>query len=101
MWQQRSASLAVFVLALCLAPSVLADADEAPQQPPAGLSHARVVSLSLVEGTVITRKPGSEKWVSATLSAPIEEGTFLATAKNSFAEVQFENGSTVRIGELS
>ncbi len=32
---------------------------------------------------------------------PIEQGVSIATARNSIAEVQFENGSTVRIGELS
>jgi len=32
---------------------------------------------------------------------PIEQGVSIATARNSFVEVQFENGSTVRVGELS
>ena len=82
-------------------PSVLATTDDS--QPPlsAGVSHARVVSLSLVSGTVIARRPGSTKWSGATLDAPIEEGVSIATARHSFAEVQFENGSTVRLGELS
>lgn len=66
-----------------------------------GKSHARVVSLSLVEGTVIERGPGSGKWVRAALETPIQEGVSIVTARHSFAEVQFENGSTVRLGELS
>lgn len=66
-----------------------------------GLAHARVVSLSLVQGTVIVRKPRASKWVRATLDMSVEEGMSIATARNSFAEVQFENGSALRIGELS
>ncbi len=103
MMQQRSASLAVFIFAaLSFAASAAANPDDS-QKPasPADVSHARVVSLSLVEGTVIARGPGSRKWALATLDTPIEEGVSLATARRSFAEVQFENGSTVRIGELS
>ena len=68
---------------------------------PEAVSHARVVSLSLVEGTVIERGPGSDEWTRATLETPIQEGVSIATAKHSFVEVQFENGSTVRLGELS
>src|ERR1700685_3852253 len=103
MRQERSVSLAVFLLVtLSFAPSVLANADDAQKSPsPVGMSHARVVSLSLVEGRVIARRPGSTKWVGVTLNMPIEEGVSLATAKHGFAEVQFENGSTVRLGELS
>jgi ferric-dicitrate binding protein FerR (iron transport regulator) len=65
------------------------------------LTHARVVSLSLVQGTVLVRKPGSPKWARAKLDMALEEGMSIATAKNSFAEVQFENGSRLRIGEIS
>ncbi len=32
---------------------------------------------------------------------PIEQGVSIATAKHSIVEVQFENGSTLRLGELS
>ena len=35
------------------------------------------------------------------MNMPIEQGVSIATAKHSFVEVQFENGSTVRLGELS
>lgn len=66
-----------------------------------GLAHARAVSLSLVQGAVIVRKPGSPKWTRAKLDMALEEGMSIATARSSFAEVLFEDGSTVRIGELS
>jgi ferric-dicitrate binding protein FerR (iron transport regulator) len=104
MRQQRSVSLAVFLLVTLpsFAPSGLANTHNPEESPSlAGISHARVVSLSLVEGTVIARRPGSSKWARATLNMPIEQGVSIATARLSFAEVQFENGSTVRLGELS
>lgn len=35
------------------------------------------------------------------VNTPLQEGFELATSDNSFAEVEFENGSTARLGELS
>jgi hypothetical protein len=102
MRRQSSVFYAVLLLVtLYFAPSVIANPDDAQATSPTGVSHARVVSLSLVSGTVIARRPGSTKWNRATLDTPIEEGVSIATAKHSFAEVLFENGSTVRLGELS
>jgi ferric-dicitrate binding protein FerR (iron transport regulator) len=92
MCRRTSVSLAICLLVtLFFVPSVLANTH----------SHARAVSLTFVEGTVIARKSGSPKWARADLNMPIEQGVSIATARNSFIEVQFENGSTVRIGELS
>ena len=90
--RQRSRSLAVLLLVpLFLVPAVLADPH----------LHARAVSFSLVEGTVMARTPGSPTWARAMVNMPIEQGLSIATARHSSAEVQFENGSTVRLGELS
>jgi ferric-dicitrate binding protein FerR (iron transport regulator) len=73
------------------------------QQAPAstGLSHVRVVRLSFVEGKAAIRVPGSDEWTEATVNTPIQEGFSVSTDQKSFAEVQFENGSTVRIGAIS
>jgi hypothetical protein len=60
-----------------------------------------VVRLSFTQGTVTVRTPGSAEWTNAMLNSPIQEGYAIATDKRSFAAVQFENGSTVRVGELS
>ena len=35
------------------------------------------------------------------VNTPIQEGFELSTAANSYAEVEFENGSTARLGEFS
>lgn len=64
-------------------------------------SHARIVRLSFVEGNVTLLRPASTDWAAAAVNTPIEEGFQLSTDKSSFAEVEFENGSTARVGELS
>ncbi len=92
MRNQKSVSLAILLLVtLSFASSGLANTH----------SQARAVRLSFVEGTVIARTPGSPKWARAALNMPIEQGVSIATAKHSIVEVQFENGSTLRLGELS
>ena len=64
-------------------------------------SHARVVRLSYVSGTVMVKRPGSAEEEPAMVNVPIQEGFELSTSDGSYAEVEFENGSTARIGELS
>jgi ferric-dicitrate binding protein FerR (iron transport regulator) len=65
------------------------------------LSHARVVQLSYVSGTVALKRPGSTEWSKALVNTPVQEGFELSTSTGSHAEVKFENGSTARLGELS
>lgn len=64
-------------------------------------SHARIVRLSFVQGTVSVTRPGVAEWSTAPVNTPIQEGFKVATAANSFAEIEFENGSTARLGEQS
>jgi len=64
-------------------------------------SRARVVRLSFVEGNVTMQRPDNTEWAEAPMNTPLEEGFRLSTAEDSFAEVEFENGSTVRLGQLS
>jgi ferric-dicitrate binding protein FerR (iron transport regulator) len=64
-------------------------------------SHARVVRLSYVSGTVMVKRPGSAEEEPAMVNVPIQEGFELSTSEGSYAEVEFENGSTARLGELS
>ena len=55
-----------------------------------------------MEGTVTVLRPGAgSDWANAPVNTPMQEGFQLSTDKSSFAEVQFENGSTARVGELS
>src|SRR5947199_185400 len=62
-------------------------------------SHARVVRLSFVEGTVTVQGPGVSEWSSAPVNTPIQEGFKLSTAEDGYAEVEFENGSAARLGQ--
>ncbi len=64
-------------------------------------SHARIVRLSFAEGQVSVQRPEVQEWAEAPVNTPLQEGFKVATGENSFAEVQFENGSTVRLGQLS
>jgi hypothetical protein len=64
-------------------------------------SHARIVRLSYVEGGVTVARPDVEGWAQAPVNTPLQEGFKLSTGENSFAEVQFENGSTIRLGQLA
>jgi len=64
-------------------------------------SHARVVRLSYVSGTVMLKRPGAAQAEPAVLNTPIQEGFEISTSGDSYAEVEFENGSTARLGKNS
>jgi len=64
-------------------------------------SHARVVKLNYVSGTVAVRGPGATLWTKAMVNTPVQQGFEVLTLAGSFAEVEFENGSTARLGQLS
>jgi hypothetical protein len=61
----------------------------------------RVVRLSYVSGTVMMKRPTSPDWENALANTPIQEGFELSSYGDGFAEVEFENGSTARLGKLS
>jgi hypothetical protein len=75
--------LLVLLAALVFAPSARAD------------SQARIVRLSLVDGPVkIDRGQGFEKAIT---NMPITQGMKLSTAADARAEVEFEDGTTLRL----
>ena len=58
-------------------------------------NHARIVRLSYTKGEVqIDRGQGHEK---ALLNMPIVEGMKISTGSDGAAELEFEDGSTVRL----
>ena len=63
--------------------------------------QVRIVRLSFVEGTVRLYRPDADQWAQAFVNTPIQQGFKIATDANSFAEVEFENGSTARLGQSS
>ncbi|MGB2603897.1 MAG: hypothetical protein WBC78_09890, partial [Candidatus Sulfotelmatobacter sp.] len=60
-------------------------------------SQARIVRLSDVKGTVQIDKNSGLGFESAFANLPITQGTQLRTRDNGRAEIEFEDGSTLRI----
>ncbi len=81
------------VLFLVAAVSLAAQGEE--------LSHARIVRLSFAEGVVTVLRSDTSEWATAPVNTPIQEGFKIATAEGGFAEIEFENASTARIGQAS
>ncbi len=66
-----------------------------------GYSHVRIVRLSFTEGVVTVQRPDVREWATAPTNTPIQEGFKLSTADSGYAEAEFENSSTARLGQLS
>ena len=62
-------------------------------------SPSRVIRLSFVEGNVTVQRPDVQGWAEAPVNTPLQQGFKLSTGENSFAEIQFENGGAIRLGE--
>src|SRR5438270_6796903 len=91
--------LLLAILLFVIAPVVRAQSpspeDQLQPGGPAQDSQARIVRISYVDGQVrIDRGQGYE---NATMNVPITERDWLQTRSDGWAEVQFENGSLVRL----
>jgi hypothetical protein len=60
-------------------------------------SHVRIVRLSYIEGGVQVSHSGEKDYQKAMVNLPIAEGMKLRTADDGKAEIEFEDGSTVRV----
>jgi FecR protein len=60
-------------------------------------SHVRIVRLSYIEGGVEVSRGDSQGFQKAIVNLPIAEGAKLKTSDDGRAEVEFENGSTLRM----
>jgi FecR protein len=65
--------------------------------PAFGGSQARIVRLSDVQGSVLIDKNTGMGFESAFLNLPITQGTQLKTRDRARAEIEFEDGSTLRL----
>src|SRR5712671_2391130 len=65
--------------------------------PAAAESQARIVRLSDVQGTVQIDKNAGLGFERAFANLPITQGTQLCTRENGRAEIEFEDGSTLRV----
>lgn len=66
-----------------------------------GDSNVRIVQLSLVSGGVEVQLPDGHGWRPALLDAPVTANEQVRTGAAGRAEIQFEDGSTVRIAPNS
>jgi hypothetical protein len=89
------------IVALLGIQCVATTTQEETTTPEKGYSHVRIVRLSFVDGTVLVKRPNATQWAKALVNTPIEQGFTLATSNGSYAEAQFENGSTARLGQGS
>src|SRR3954469_7766124 len=64
-------------------------------------SHARIVRLSFVEGNVQMDQRDGRGLQKGFLNMPIGQGTVLLTRDEGRVEVEFENGSTIRLAHDS
>ncbi|MGB8776394.1 MAG: FecR domain-containing protein, partial [Terriglobales bacterium] len=60
-------------------------------------SKARIVRLSEVQGTVRLDRAAGDGFDKAFLNLPVVEGSRLKTGKDGRAEVEFEDGSALRL----
>ena len=65
--------------------------------PAAAESQARIVRLSDVQGTVQIDKNAGLGFENAFVNLPVTQGTQLRTRQNGRAEIEFEDGSTLRV----
>src|ERR1022692_2036515 len=66
-----------------------------------GESKARIVRLSEVQGTVQLDRAAGDGFDKAFINLPVIEGSRLKTGKNGRAEVEFEDGSALRLAPES
>ena len=64
-------------------------------------SQVRTVRLSYVEGGVQIARGSAQEFEKAMVNLPITQSTRLRTAQDGRAEVEFEDGSTVRLAPNS
>ncbi|HYL68841.1 MAG TPA: DUF6600 domain-containing protein [Candidatus Limnocylindria bacterium] len=65
-----------------------------------GYSYARIVRLSLVSGDVQVVRAADAKWEPALMNMPVQQGFTIGT-NSGRAEVEFENGGALWLGENS
>jgi len=64
-------------------------------------SHVRIIRLSYIDGSVQMDRATGLGLEKAILNSPVTEGMRIITGANGLAEVEFENNSTLRLGESS
>jgi FecR protein len=74
-----------------------APADANPTGPPDAKANVRVVRLSDVEGTVQIVRDNQTEFSHAVMNMPLTQGSRVETGPDGRAEIEFEDGSVIRI----
>ncbi len=93
-------TVALLALGLMGAPSANAQAEQGSDQvatPPAA-GPVRLARVSFVEGNVTWRPDDSSAWSPATINMPLQQGSEIWVNGGGRAEVQFDDGSDIRLG---
>jgi FecR protein len=99
----RFLGFSVVLLALWALPAWAATNPATPN-PADTSSNVRVVRLSLAQGDVQVDRNANEGWEQAINNMPLTEGARLYAAQDSKAELEFEDGSSIRLagpGQIS
>ncbi|HLJ87367.1 MAG TPA: FecR family protein [Candidatus Angelobacter sp.] len=94
---RKDGLLITVILGLALlVPYIHADDDEDAQD-----SHVRIVRLSYADGDVQIQSGHDSRFENATLNVPITEGDRVRVGLQGWAEIQLEDGSTIRLAPRS
>lgn len=89
MSSSKARSLFVAAVMLLLSSAAVAD------------SHVRIVRLSDVEGTVQIDRATGQGFEKALMNMPVTQGVKVQTSAGGRAEIEFENGTVVRVADNS
>jgi len=91
--------LSVGLLTLMMAGGAVGALAQEQDSEPAGYSHARVVRLSFVEGTVTVQRPDMTDWAEAPANTPIQVAAARAAVQQATARYQSGLGNIDEVAE--
>ena len=86
-------ALPIFAIVLASAPSLALADDETSDSADPGVAR-----ISIITGGVDVKRADSGDTVAAAVNAPLSPGDYLSTREDSRAEVEFDYGTTLRVG---
>jgi hypothetical protein len=60
---------------------------------------ARLLRVSLISGDVTYQRPDLDKWIELSLNTPLAEGDKVWVGRDARVEIEFDDGSTLRLAE--
>jgi len=64
-----------------------------------GDSYIQLTRISMIEGNVSYQRVPDEEWAAASVNLPLEPGDRIYTGRGGRAEIEFEEGSVLRLAE--